>query len=198
MDCKEDVMEKEQAAAPGLENAPMALPQEGPVSEEALRADSPPKSDLIAAVVLLAFGLYVLAESISMPAQTLSGGLWYVAPGVFPAFLGGVLCLLAVILGASAIRRAQGLQSLLAATRRRPDLGWLVRFGVISVSLVTYVLLFGKVGYTLLTFLFLASMMVFYEPERNAKRIAIDLVIALAAALAVSYGFRDLAKIPLP
>ncbi len=154
--------------------------------------------ELVAAGLLFAFGVYVFITSVNMPSQTLSGGIWYVAPGVFPAFLGILMCLLSLVQGLITGRRlsrskGRAKQKGGVWTARR-----VVDLLVISILLCAYVFLLGIIYYRVLTFVFLAVSMLLYDPKHSWKHIAIDLTAALLTTLLVAYAFEGLAKIPLP
>lgn len=155
--------------------------------------------ELIAAGLLFVFGLYVFVTSVNMPSQTLSGGIWYVAPGVFPAFLGVLMCLLSLI---QAVIAGRCLHRMKTAGEKERSGGWTVQrvtnLLTISVLLCAYVFLLGVIYYRILTFVFLAVAMLIYDPKHDWKHIAIDLAAALVTTLLVAYAFESLAKIPLP
>ncbi len=154
--------------------------------------------ELVAAGLLFVFGVYVFITSINMPSQTLSGDIWYVAPGVFPAFLGILMCLLSLVQGLISGRRLCRLKS---QTKRQSGI-WtakrIVNLLVISILLCAYVFLMGVIYYRILTFMFLAISMLFYDSKHSWKHIIIDLAAALVTTLLVAYAFEGLAKIPLP
>lgn len=74
------------------------------------------KGDAVASVLLIAFGIFVVAASMRMPMTASYGGVdshWYVAPALFPLFVGGMLIILGFILMGIAIKDG-GVAALLA------------------------------------------------------------------------------------
>ncbi len=155
-----------------------------------------PISELAGAVLLFAVGVYVFLTSIKMPAQTLSGGVWYVAPGVFPALMGIILCILCVVQGIMSwkkYRKADYKKNSEEWSRNR-----VISMLIIAAMLCTYVFLLGTVPYRLLTFLFMGAASVYFDNKHDWKHILIDLVISAVTAFVVAYCFANFAHIPLP
>lgn len=160
------------------------------------------QADFITSIILLAFGLYVFWEGVfGMPLPTLSWDVWYTAPGVFPAFLGGMLVITSIMLGGKAIVRLRG-QKLFNAKRFEELLKskTAVRCYVAIGFLVIYIYgLLGFLPYIIATFVYLSANMLFFDKkQQTVKRIIFHLVTAFVAATAVAYIFENLAKIPLP
>ena len=157
------------------------------------------KGELIAAALLFLFGAYVLVASIRMPTSMLSGGTWYTAPGVFPAFMGVIMCILSVVQAAMTIHQAGGLK----AVRAEKSTGeWTMRRIINLITIIAlvcaYVSLLGVIYYRILTFVFLAVSMLIYDPKKTWKSIAVDLIVSAGTTLLVAYAFESLARIPLP
>ena len=65
------------------------------------------KGDFIASLLLIAFGIFVLAVATRMPMKASYGGVeshWYVAPALFPLFIGTMLIVLGGVLMGVAIK----------------------------------------------------------------------------------------------
>ena len=167
---------------------------------EAGTQDSNERGDIIADGLLLFFGAYVFFKAINMPAQTLSGGLWYVAPGIFPAFLGVLLCVLSLYQGIEAMikLRARKRSDVDVRAEKRWSRPYTIDFLVIAVLLCCYIFLLGVIPYRLVTFAFLAISMLYYDSKHTWRRIVIDLVVSLIVSLLVAYAFETMARIPLP
>lgn len=161
--------------------------------------DTNEKGDIIADAILFAFGVYVFIVSIKMPTQILSGGLWYVAPGVFPALMGALLCILTAFQALSAYRKLRKKKAAGAVSKNeKKSKEYVINFLVIAILLCSYIFLLGVVPYRIITFVFLAASMLFYDTKHTWKHILIDLVVSGATTLIVAFAFESLAKIPLP
>jgi hypothetical protein len=136
-----------------------------------------------------------------MPLPTLSWDAWYTAPGVFPAFLGSMIMLTALMLFGKAIRLLRGhrimdFTSMGTVIKSTATARWAIALGL----LIVYVFgLFGVVHYIAATFIYLlANMIVFDKKKRTLRRTLFHMLIAVVVAVAVAYLFEDFAKIPLP
>jgi hypothetical protein len=160
------------------------------------------RADFVMGIFLFIFGLYVLLEStLNMPLPNISWDEWYTAPGVFPAFLGSMLMLTAVMLFVKAVKMLRRYQkfdfSVLVDVIKSKRTA---RCALAALFFIIYLYVFwGMVNYILGTFLFLVmNMLVFDTKKRTLKRVVLHLVIAASAAAIIAYVFGNFARIPLP
>jgi len=152
-------------------------------------------ADFISAVCLIVFGAAFSAAALKM--RVFNNSL-LVSPGFFPLILGGVFILLGLFLLRSAAKRGGKDQALhvlgrnnLSAFFSSPK----VRKGTVLLLLVVaYVVAVGYVpflwataGYLIVTFYFLKAMKLHWS-----------VLLAFAAAWAITFAFRDLFRIPMP
>jgi hypothetical protein len=65
------------------------------------------KADFIASLLLVAFGIFVISESLKMPLKASYGGVeshWYVSPALFPLFVGAMVVIMGGFLMGIAIK----------------------------------------------------------------------------------------------
>lgn len=158
------------------------------------------KMDLASSVVLLAVSLFFLIGGLMMPVEEMTGSAerWFTAPGIFPIFVGGVLTLLSLILLARSIIKTGKIDSNdLSKARNYLKSKHFQRFAFALGLLTIYiVVMIGRVHYAIATFIYLlATMLVF---RRKGFKFWKMLIIAILFTLAVTYGFGNLAMIPLP
>lgn len=68
-------------------------------------------------------------------------------------------------------------------------IGWLAAYIFILIPLLHYMIA---------TFIFLTLFMFYFEEERHSKKIIIILIISICATAALTFGFGNLAQVPLP
>ena len=103
------------------------------------------RADFVTSIVLIAFSLWVLSETLKMPMRDTFGGVqnvWYVSPALFPLFISIALCVFGIILLAHSIRSG-GFHSFITLVQNRGAMRWdgIVRFGAILLALAGYVYL---------------------------------------------------------
>jgi putative tricarboxylic transport membrane protein len=193
---------------PGRKNAGRAiawpaifLPVRGPMEMRPLV-----RADLITGVILLVFGVAVVAESYGMPRLEERNINPWTAPGIVPGMLGLVITLLGAAL---AFRSAmaggfhtQSRKTLEEAAESRVSFA---RLALCAALCVIYaVLLVGRVPFWLATGLFVFVFIVAFEWQEtgsNAGRLrmlAVAIVIAAATAIVVSFVFEYLFLVRLP
>jgi hypothetical protein len=149
-----------------------------------------PRADLAAALGWMTFGLVVVLASSRMDRLEQFGATIYTAPGLVPGILGAAIVLLGVVLLVRSVRRGA------LATLRSP---WLPGAegraaaaragGVIVVSLIFLLGLFGHVPFWLATATFIfVFMLIFDLPERRAQGQLVRGLVIAAISAAVTTG----------
>jgi putative tricarboxylic transport membrane protein len=181
--------------------------QPGPAPEEAAspvagdRAPLPPRADLYAAAVLLAFGLGVVALALRMPTFVEQSHTGLTAPGIVPGFHGVVIAILAILLGLRAIRRGA-----LSAGRH---LGRALEPGdgrnlLIAAALGTLYagFLVGRLPFWLASALFVFAFTAAFEwgkgPAGRARRLIEAALLGIGTGIAVALVFERIFLVRLP
>jgi Tripartite tricarboxylate transporter TctB family len=164
------------------------------------------RADLITGIVLLVFGLWVLAESYGMPRLEERRINPWTAPGLVPgmlgiivALLGGVLTLRSLLAGALRPQAVAGAEDAAEASAS------FRRLLVCTTLCVVYaVLLVGRIPFWLATGLFVFAFVAIFEWQRRddgrvrTRRLAAAAAIAVVAALVIPYAFDRLFLVRLP
>jgi len=164
------------------------------------------RADLITGVILLVFGLAVLAESYGMPRLEERNINPWTAPGIVP----GVLAIVIVILGAALALRSLAAGALRArsplseeeATEARAATVRLFTCG--ALCLVYATVLVGRLPFWLATALFVFAFIVAFEwnsadnGATRLRRIGFAAAIAAATAIVIPYVFEYLFLVRLP
>ena len=164
------------------------------------------RADLITGIVLLVFGLWVLAELYGMPRLEERRVNPWTAPGLVPgllgiiiALLGGVLTLRSLLAGALHPRAVAGAK--FAAEERASFHRLLI---CTTLCVVYAVLLVGRIPFWLATGLFVFTFITVFEWRRRddrrtqTRRLAVAAAIAVIAAFVIPYAFDQLFLVRLP
>ena len=152
--------------------------------------------DLVVGIVLAAFGVYVMAESLSMKIYN----SFIDAPGFFPLIIGAVLTVLGAILAVTGVKAGGGrelkeilnLKFLKRFIKNASTLRVLILLGMMAIYV--YVLL-GRIPFVAATSIYLAANF-FYL--RACKHWWSAIIIAVVASFAVYFAFRYGFSIMLP
>jgi len=177
-----------------------------------LRHGAPPagpkpmdRADFVFSIVLTAFGVGVIVESLRLPRLENLDVNPYTVPGIVPGILGIALTLCGLALLVRSTARGGwrvGIGGTLAAGPRRAP-----PFRRVAVTLVlTFayaLLLFGNMPFWLATALFVFAFVVATErmmPDRRAtwRSIAGAAVLAIVCGVAVGFVFEELFYVRLP
>lgn len=165
-----------------------------------------PRADFVAALAWIAFGLAIVGGSLAMDRLERFGAKGYMAPGLVPGILGGLITLLGLVLLARSLRRGA------AASLAHP---WgvqaggsapLVRAGIaIALTLAYTLLLVGRgLPFWLATAAFVfVFLLVFDLPERRARGqamrgLALAAIVAVATSAAVTLLFERVFLVRMP
>lgn len=156
------------------------------------------KADFVTGIGFVLFGLVAVGASLSLRwdlASVQQAG-WYTAPGLVPLGVGVLLAFQGAILTLQSLRRGGrwergDMDRAVRGAGSRPAR----RVAVVALLLVVYV--FGMVGrlhFTLASFIFLVAFMYMFRAGAWWK----ILLVSAGAAVAVSYLFEGVARVPLP
>ena len=146
------------------------------------------KADFITSLLLIAFGIFVIVESTKMPMEASYGGVdshWYVAPALFPLFVGIVLILLGMMLLGIAIKDG-GLSGIIANVRAKKRFvidAKVYRILIVAFSLASFIYVFiPRVDFfiSIATFLFYLTTVFYPESFRIRNRLTVLFVLETA------------------
>jgi hypothetical protein len=165
-----------------------------------------PRADLVAALAWIAFGLAIVGGSLAMDRLERFGAKVYMAPGLVPGILGGLIALLGLVLLIRSLRR--GAAASFAQPWSVPSGGTatLARTGIaIALTLAYTLVLVGRglpfwLATTAFVFVF---MLVFDLPERRARGqamrgLALAAIVAVVTAAAVTLLFERVFLVRMP
>jgi hypothetical protein len=158
------------------------------------------RNDLIASLILLAFGIFILADSIRMiffvnlPGVTSEG--WFVAPGFLPSILAVGLIVMSLIMLSIALRESDkikfpGWKWVLNLFKSKDKLIMVAEIGLLFFY--AFVLI-GSIHFALASFVYLFLAMLIVRATAWYK----ILIISGAVSIAITYLFGNVFKIPLP
>ena len=152
--------------------------------------------DTVVGILLTAFGIYVVVESLGMKVYN----IFIDPPGFFPLIIGSVLTILGAILAGIGIKAggARELKAVLNVTFLKNFIksDSTIRVLILLGMMVVYVYgLLGRVHFIAATSIYLAANF-FYL--RACKRWWSAIIIAVVASVAVYYAFRYGFSITLP
>lgn len=158
------------------------------------------KSDLIASVVIFILGLFVFINALKMPITSITGSAdkWYIAPGIFPIFIGITIMILSTILFFSSKKDAgrfkkEELANVITFLKGETSR----RFFIALALLAIYVfVLLGHIKYEISTFLYVFSNVFIFREKKFA--IWKIIIFSLICSVVVGYSFSHFARIPLP
>jgi putative tricarboxylic transport membrane protein len=164
------------------------------------------RADLVTGVVLVIFGLWVLAESYGMPRLEERRINPWTVPGLVPgmlgvvvALLGGALALRSLFAGALRARSGLGADDVAEARASMRRL-----FLCTGLCVVYAVLLVGRIPFWFATglfvFVFIAAFEWHPQDDRRAsvRKLAVAAVIAIVSMVVIPYAFDQLFLVRLP
>lgn len=130
------------------------------------------KADLITSIIITAFGIFVIVMATRMPMSASHGGvksIWYVAPALFPLFIGSVLTFLGTILFVIAVR-AGALRNLFDAQKEnlkeKTEKNIRVWITACTFGFLVYVYI-PNFDFSLCLMVFLFALIGAFYPENN-------------------------------
>ena len=158
------------------------------------------RNDLIACLILLVTGIFVLGDSIRMIFFVTLPGVekegWFVAPGFFPLILALGLIVMSLIMLSIALRGSGKIvfprwKRIRSYFKSRDELIMVAEIGLLFFY--TFVLI-GNMHFALASFIYLFLAMSIVRAASWYK----ILIISGVVSIAVAYLFGNLFKIPLP
>lgn len=154
-----------------------------------------PRADFVMGLILMAFGVFIIRESLRMPTFEKDWGGYYAAPGFVPMIFGGIIFLMSLFLWIRALKNGghkvnitrEGLRSLL---RSKTVHRWCL---AISYSFFFFFLL-GRIYFYLAAFIVLFLFMVTFGREKLLN----VLIISLVTSVAIYIVFTRIFLVPLP
>ncbi len=159
------------------------------------------KADMVTSIVLMAIAVSWFGLSIPLLIKTVrSGEHFYISAGLFPMIISGLLGLCAANLFFKA--RKDGARfdffkadKVIALIKSRESRIAAVIIGLMAVYIF---ILLPLVSYSIATFIFLFLFMLYFKGLRSVKGVLIIFIISAVTTAILSYGFGELAMIPLP
>ena len=152
-------------------------------------------SDLVMSILLFAFGVFLIVESLGMKVYN----SFLDAPGFFPFILGIIFIVFGMVMLLTALRG--GSVDAAKKTFRKDTLAVLFlnpqtkRVVILSFFMVVYIFgLIGRVHFSIATFLYLFVTFLYLKSTTLVKNI----IISALSALSISAVFQYVFKIPLP
>lgn len=163
------------------------------------------KADFVTSVVLLAFSIAVIVLSAQMPTVADAHQSKFSAPGLVPAFIGAMLCVLSLSLLLRSIKR-QGMKNLVppGAVKALVSQETTSRILKTLVICVVYIFFLGKIWFPVPTFLFIFAFIFFFEYDFKApfagqrKKLVSAVIIALVSTVLITLVFQKLFLVNLP
>ncbi len=160
------------------------------------------RSDMIMSIViaLYAIGMFIMALRLQL--NTLEKGKdWFKSAGLFPIIVSALLLFCAALLFLRARKDGARFDFFTSTkvTRFLKTREFLVASGVIALLAVyIFVLIPIKwIPYEIATFIFLTTFMIIFN-DKTPKKIGFSIIMSIIATIVITYGFGELAMIPLP
>ena len=154
--------------------------------------------DILSSLVLLVFGIFVLANGIYISFFTNNGAkTWYYSPGFFPMFLGVILILLAFLLFVTKYTAGGRLRFVNIQFDISRNHVKLLRLCLAVCLFAIYIfVLIGRIPFPGATFLYLSITMISFRPKGYPVW-KIIVISAITSALVFLF-FGKVASVPLP
>lgn len=154
-------------------------------------------ADLTAGIVFLVLGVGALAIALTMPNFAERGADPLTAPGIFPAFVSGMVIVLGALLTARALR--QHASSNDAEATRFTPLPFTIGLGLMTVA----ILLVGKVPFFLVMTGFTLAYSAFFVKWRGTRieitrRLVAVAITVLVSAFLIPLAFQNIFLVRLP
>jgi len=159
------------------------------------------RADLVTSVILMIISTTGIALSIPMLLKTArENGQIYKSAGLFPLIICILLGLCAVNLFLHARKDGAKLdfftiEKIKGLIKSRE---FKICFAIIGLTALYIFVLLPYISYGAATFVFLSAFMIYFKGLKNRKGIIISLAVSAIATFILTYGFGNLAMIPLP
>ena len=154
-----------------------------------------PRADFVMGLILMAFSVFIIRESLRMPTFEKDWGGFYAAPGFVPMIFGGIIFLMSLFLWIRAMRN-KGYEMGITRDKVRSFLRsktvhrWCL---AICYSFFFFFLL-GRIYFYLAAFLVLLLFMVTFGKEKLLN----VLIISIVTSVAIYFVFTRIFLVPLP
>jgi len=163
------------------------------------------KADFYFSIVLITFGIAVVALALQMPTDFGRGSNFHSAPGVVPILLGSIITILSFIMLIRSIVRTKGQLGISTSSFKAFIKDNTVHriFSTIAFGLLYYFLL-GKLPFVVLTSLFIFAFIIFYELDLKVhiksqiKVLVKAAIVAVISSVAITTLFEQLFFVRLP
>ncbi|MDP2791184.1 MAG: tripartite tricarboxylate transporter TctB family protein, partial [Rectinemataceae bacterium] len=163
------------------------------------------KADLITSILLVVFGIAIVAISAQMPTMADRNQSIYSAPGVVPGFIGVMLILLSLAMLFRSIRK-KAIQEFRGGVIPKDVLAQeSTRRILMTIALcAVYSFLLGKIWFPLVTFVFIFAFILLFEYDWKAafstqtRKVIVAAIIGLATTALVTLVFQKLFLVNLP
>lgn len=158
------------------------------------------RTDFYTALILIAFGIGVVVESMRMPRLEELGVNPYTVPGIVPGVLGVSLVVFGLIM---LVRSWRGASPPVGSAALPGSTVWRLLLAI-AVTLAYGAVLVGWLPFTLATFLFVTGFIVLFElraPDRRraaGRIVAVAIVEGVIVAFAVALVFERIFLVRLP
>jgi hypothetical protein len=154
-----------------------------------------PRADFVMGLILMAFSVFIIRESLRMPTFEKDWGGFYAAPGFVPMIFGGIIFLMSLFLWIRAMRN-KGYEMGITRDKVRSFLRsktvhrWCL---AICYSFFFFFLL-GRIYFYLAAFIVLFLFMVTFGKEKLLN----VLIISIVTSAAIYFVFTRIFLVPLP
>ena len=153
------------------------------------------KADFVMGIILMAFSLAAILESLKLPRFEKDWGGFYAAPGFVPLILGVAIFIMSLALFVRAVKRGghrvvPGGEDLRRFTRSKPVHNWCLAM----VYAFGFFFMLGHVNFSIAAFLVLSAFMFTFGEQRPAAVLG----ICLAASGLIYLVFTKIFLVPLP
>ena len=156
------------------------------------------RADTVTGVVLAIIGCaaLILAMNFSRDLVSVQQAGWYTAPGMIPMMVAAILTVQGILLSIHSLRRGgRWSRSDIAEVRQAARSAPVRRAALVALLLAVYVFgMIGRIHFTLASFLFMLAFMALFRAGAWWK----VLLVSASAAVAISFLFQGLARVPLP
>ena len=164
------------------------------------------RADLIGALAWIAFGIAIVAGSVTMDRLERFGATFYTAPGLVPGMLGSLIALLGAALLVRSLRRG-AVAGFAEPWRAGGEGRAMLRRALLAIALTlvyTLVLVGRGLPFWLVTAAFVFVFLLLFDlPERRARGrtahgLAIAAIVAIATSAAVTLLFERVFLVRMP
>jgi putative tricarboxylic transport membrane protein len=154
-----------------------------------------PRADFIMGLILMAFSVFIIRESLRMPTFEKDWGGFYAAPGFVPMIFGGIIFAMSLFLWIRAMRN-KGYKTNITREKLRSFLRskTVHRWCLAIAYAFLFFFLLGRIYFYLAAFLVLFLFMVTFGKEKLLN----VLIISFVTSAAIYFVFTRIFLVPLP